>query len=156
MNSTIIDNDAVSQFALNIFRINGLLLRNGDRLTKDIGQSSARWQVLGRTDHQPQTVAQIAKSMGHARQSVQRIADVLVRDGLVIYKSHPADRRTQLLELTPAGKKILADIYARNMIWTKHIMKKFSDQQLSTVNEKLEYIADILEEDEQSKEVAYD
>ena len=76
MESTGKPNDPLSRFALSIFWINGLLLRNGDRLTRSIGQSSARWQVLGRVGDQPQTVAQIARDMGHARQSVQRVADV--------------------------------------------------------------------------------
>src|SRR5215475_6585983 len=95
--------DPLSRFALNIFWVNGLLLRTGDRLTRSIDQSSARWQVLGRVGNQPQTVAQIARDMGHARQSVQRVADVLAKEGLVVYQENPADRRAQLLAQTPHG-----------------------------------------------------
>src|SRR5260370_11849015 len=101
MESTGRANDPLSRFALSIFWINGLLMRTGDRLTRSIGQSSARWQVLGRVGYQPQTVAQIARDMGHARQSVQRVADVLATEGLVVYQKNPAHRRAPLHARTP-------------------------------------------------------
>ena len=48
---------------------------------------------------------QMARDMGHARQSVQRLADALAKEGLVVYKDNPADQRSRLLELTPQGRK---------------------------------------------------
>src|SRR3954470_24310102 len=102
MKSTGMPDDTWSTFALSIFKLNGLLMRAGDGITHPLGQSSARWQVLGRV-FEPQTVAQIARDMGHARQGVQRVADVLVKEGLIVYKDHPTDRRTKFLELTPQG-----------------------------------------------------
>src|SRR5712692_2245400 len=112
MKSTGKPDDAWSKFALSIFKLNGLLIQAGDGITQSIGQSSARWQVLGRA-YEPQTVANMARDIGHSRQSVQRIADVLAKEGLVVYKDNPADRRAQLLELTPAGLEVLTAIYLR-------------------------------------------
>src|SRR5260221_11861452 len=74
MESTGKPNDPLGRFALSIFWIKGLLLRPGDRLTRSIGPSSARGQVLGRVGYQPQTVAQIGGDMCQARQSVPRVA----------------------------------------------------------------------------------
>src|ERR1700687_4195702 len=96
--------DPLSYFAIGIFRINGALLRNGDRITKAIGRSSTRWHVLGQANFNPQTVAQIARNMGQARQSVQRVADVLAREGLVNYTNNTQDKRTQLLVVTSRGE----------------------------------------------------
>jgi DNA-binding MarR family transcriptional regulator len=149
MESTGKPNDPLSRFALSIFLVNGLLLRTGDRLTRSIGQSSARWQVLGRVGYQPQTVAQIARDMGHARQSVQRVANVLAKEGLVVYQKNPAHRRAPLLELTPHGAQILMTIYSLNEQWIQHILTKLNSAQLSAVAEALEEIAHILEADEQ-------
>jgi DNA-binding MarR family transcriptional regulator len=98
--------DAWTGFALAVFRVNGLIMRAGEGISRPLGQSSARWQVLGRA-FEPQTVAAMAKDMGHARQSVQRVADALVADGLVACTAHPTDRRTRLLELTPLGMQVL-------------------------------------------------
>ncbi|MBZ0274639.1 MAG: MarR family transcriptional regulator [Anaerolineae bacterium] len=148
MKSTGMPNDLLSQFSISIFRLNGLLMRNGDRITKSIGQSSARWQVLGRVSYQSQTVAQMARDMGHARQSVQRVADLLVKDGLVVYKDNPADQRAMLLELTPAGAEALAAIYAQYEEWSQHIMTKLDTAQLAEVTDALDKLAQILEADE--------
>jgi DNA-binding MarR family transcriptional regulator len=145
MQSTDKPDDPLSRFSLSIFRLNGLLMRNGDRLTKSIGQSSARWQVLGRVGYQPQTVAQMARDMGHARQSVQRVADVLAAGGLVVYKDNPNDRRAQLIELTPRGLKALLAIYSSYDEWSRHIMTKLDPAQLAEVADALEAIGQILE-----------
>src|SRR5260221_10757673 len=114
--------DVWSKFALSIFKLNGLLMLAGEGITQPIGQSSARWQVLGRVGFEPQTVAEMARDMGHARQSVQRVADVLAKEGLIVYKDHPTDRRTKLLEMTPHGAEILRTIYSLNEQWARHIM----------------------------------
>ncbi|GHO98208.1 hypothetical protein KSF_082560 [Reticulibacter mediterranei] len=105
--------------------------------------------MLGRVGDRPQTVAQIARDMGHARQSVQRVADVLAKEGLVVYQDNPANRRSPLLELTPHGADILRTIYSLNEEWTRHIMTKLNQEQLDAVTGALEEIAHILEADEQ-------
>ena len=144
MKSTGKPDDAWSKFALTIFEINGLLMRAGDGITQSIGQSSARWQVLGRV-FEPQTVAKMARDMGHARQGVQRVADVLVKEGLVVYKDHPTDRRTKLLELTSQGMEVLTAIYVRQVEWSQRIMTKLNPEQVAMVADALEDIGQILE-----------
>ena len=144
MKSTGKPDDAWSKFALNIFEINGLIMRAGDGITRAIGQSSARWQVLGRV-FEPQTVAKMARDMGHARQGVQRVADVLVKEGLIVYKDHPTDRRTKLLELTPQGMEVLTAIYVRQVEWSQRIMTKLNPEQVAMVADALEDIGQILQ-----------
>jgi DNA-binding MarR family transcriptional regulator len=144
MKSTGKPDDAWSKFALTIFEINGLLMRAGDGITQSIGQSSARWQVLGRV-FEPQTVAKMARDMGHARQGVQRVADVLVKEGLIVYKDHPTDRRTKLLELTPQGMEVLTAIYVQQVEWSQRIMTKLNPEQVAMVADALEDIGQILE-----------
>lgn len=139
--------DPLSRFSLSVFRINGLLMRSGDAVTRPLGQSSARWQVLGRAGYQPQTVAQMAREMGHARQSVQRIADVLASEGLVAYADNPADRRARLVELTAKGAEVLEAIYALDAEWSQQLVEKLDLQQLIEVAEALDHIADIFESD---------
>jgi DNA-binding MarR family transcriptional regulator len=140
--------DPVSYFAIVIFRINGSLLRNGDRITKAIGQSSARWHVLGQANFRPQSVAQIARNMGQARQSVQRVADVLAREGLVKYTGNPRDKRAQLLVLTPKGEAVLDEINARHEVWLQHITPKLEADSLALLARQMEQVATVLEENE--------
>ena len=52
-----------------------------------------------------------------ARQSVQRVADVLADDGLVAYEDNPRHRRAKLARLTPEGNRLLARIDAGQRAW---------------------------------------
>ena len=110
--------EALTDLILEIFRVNGDLLVAGDRLTSGTGQTSSRWQVLGAIRTTAQPVAAIAREMGLARQSVQRTADLLARDGLVEYADNPAHRRAKLVRLTVTGRDTLAEISARQVAWT--------------------------------------
>lgn len=144
MSSAEVPDDPLSKFSLSVFAMNGLLMRSGERVTRPLGQSSARWQVLGRAGYQPQTVAQMAQDMGHARQSVQRIADVLAKEGLVAYIDNPADRRARLVELTPEGAAVLNAIYARDQEWSQTLLAKLDPEQLAEVADILDSIGQIL------------
>ncbi len=90
------------------FRLNGQFLARGDRLAAPAGLTASRWQVLYAVYDEPLPVAGVARAMGVARQSVQRIADVLVEQGLAAYEPNPAHRRAKLLRPTPAGRRALA------------------------------------------------
>lgn len=138
--------DPVSRLALAVFHINGLLMRNGERLTRSLGQSSARWQVLGRLGSSPQSVAQMARDMGLARQSVQRVANALENAGLVVFKDLPHDQRTYLLELTPRGREVLQEIYARNRVWAQKVLQRVDAEALTGTASGLERLARVFEE----------
>jgi DNA-binding MarR family transcriptional regulator len=101
--------EAFTKLVIETFRLNGRFLVAGDRLTKDIGLTSARWQVLGtlRNGDAPLTVAQIARSMGLQRQSVQRTVDVLCREGLLRMMDNPRHRRARLVVLTRRGTAVV-------------------------------------------------
>ena len=143
MSPAVNPEDAWTRFAMSLFKVNGLIIRAGEGITNPIGQSSARWQVLGRA-YEPTTVAQIARDIGHARQSVQRIADILATEGLVSYEDNPADRRARLLELTSDGAEVLAKIYERQVDWSLQVMEQLSPTQLVQIANKLEGIAQVL------------
>jgi DNA-binding MarR family transcriptional regulator len=89
----------------------------GEALAKPAGQTLARWLVLEAVQDAPATVAQIARTLHLARQSVQRLADVLVRDGLATYEDNPAHRRAKLVRLTPQGRSALRTIQTAQRAW---------------------------------------
>lgn len=113
--------EALTDLILEVFRLNGRLLAAGDALTRPFGQSSARWQVLGAIADEPRTVASIARNMGLARQSVQRTADVLERDGIVEFVDNPAHRRAKLVRLTRRGRRILDRITEAQAGWANDL-----------------------------------
>lgn len=98
------EQDALSRTALGVFRLNGQFLSVSEKLAEPAGLTAAWWQVLGAVLPEPLPVAGIARVMGITRQSVQRIADLLVREGLAAYETNPAHRRAKLLAPTEAGR----------------------------------------------------
>ena len=109
--------DAFSWVALQVLQLHGLLIEAGDAMAAPMGQTSARWQVLAALEETPRSVAQIARAMNQARQSVQRIGDLLAKEGFAIYEDNPAHQRAKLLRLTPAGLASLRGIQASQRVW---------------------------------------
>ncbi|MFF9068364.1 MarR family winged helix-turn-helix transcriptional regulator [Streptomyces sp. NPDC014891] len=104
------EQDALSRTALGVFRLNGQFLAVSEKLAEPASLTAAWWQVLGAVLPEPLPVAGIARTMGITRQSVQRIADLLVREGLASYEPNPAHRRAKLLAPSEAGRAAIARI----------------------------------------------
>ena len=104
------DQMLLSGAAVTTFKLNGQFLELAERLALPSGLTAAWWQVLGAVLGEPLSVAGIAREMGGARQSVQRIADRLVDGGLATYTDNPAHRRAKLLSPTAAGRAAIAKI----------------------------------------------
>ncbi len=114
---------AFTELLLETFKLNGLLLLEGDRLVHHLNLTSARWQVMGAIDLAlvPLTVAQIARNMGLQRQSVQRLANVLASEGLVQYVENPHHRRAKLVQLTQRGHTTLNKVKQIQVEWANQI-----------------------------------
>src|SRR5215475_9722812 len=102
----------------------------GEALAKPAGQTLARWLVLEAVQDQPATVAQVARTLHLARQGVQRLADLLVRDGLAVYQDNPAHRRAKLLRITPHGRATLRTIQARQADWADAVGAALGEDEL--------------------------
>ena len=136
--------DAFSGFAIRVIRLNGMLGSAGDALAKPAGQTSARWQVLAAAEHEPMTVADAARVLGLARQSVQRVADSLEAEGLLTYEDNPRHRRAKHLALTPAGLSALRTIQAAQAVWANGLGKELGERDLQRANAVLDRALDVL------------
>lgn len=116
---------AATALILTSFRLHGALLAAGDRLTGPVGLTAARWQVLGSVAGaaQPAPVAHVAREMGLTRQSVQRLADQLVADGLLAFEDNPHHKRAPLVVLTEHGRKACDAVTARQVPWANHLAR---------------------------------
>jgi DNA-binding MarR family transcriptional regulator len=122
--------DAFSALAIGVIQLAGHLTLAGDALARPAGQTSARWQVLAGASHANMSVAEIALTLGLARQGVQRIADLLEAEGLARYEDNPAHRRAKLLALTPEGTSALASIKARQAVWADALGAEIGESEL--------------------------
>jgi DNA-binding MarR family transcriptional regulator len=111
---------AAQRFSLlvaDVYELAGELERSGEALARTTGQSGARWKVLSAASVGGQTVAQLARRLGLARQSVQRVADALEDDGLVRYGANPDHQRSPRVSLTAQGEQALARLSAAAAEW---------------------------------------
>lgn len=105
-----------TQLTLEAFKLSGMLSSEGDQLTKAFGLTSSRWKILGALDmsETPLTVPQIGRAMGQSRQAVQRLVDVMAKDGLVELVDNPNHKRAKYVAATPKGDEIREQLY---QIW---------------------------------------
>jgi DNA-binding MarR family transcriptional regulator len=139
--------NALTDLILETFRLNGRLLAAGDALVADIGLTSARWQVLGAIalSPEPLPVARIARAMGLARQSVQRLVDDMQGDGLLSFRANPNHRRAKLVLLTPRGIDAYRRAMKRQGPWAERIGERLSVRQIRTTTAVLQEIRTKLE-----------
>ena len=122
----------------------------GEALAKPAGQTLARWLVLETIQDKPATVAQIARTLHLARQGVQRLADVLVRDGLAVYQDNPAHRRAKLVRLTPEGRTALRTIQTAQAAWADALGAKIGEEELRQASILLDRVLRAVQEPELS------
>ncbi len=113
-----------------VYELAGELERGGEALARSVGQSGARWKVLSAASVGGQTVAQLARRLGLARQSVQRVADALEHDGLVRYESNPDHQRSPRVALSAQGEQLLARLSAAAAQWEDPLAAQLRREEL--------------------------
>jgi DNA-binding MarR family transcriptional regulator len=113
--------DAFTALVLDVAGLGVRFTAKGEALASPAGQTLARWVTLNAVSQGPATVAEIGRMFGYARQSVQRIADLLVADGLATYEENPRHRRAKLLKLTRRGRSVLDRINAAQTAWANDL-----------------------------------
>lgn len=136
--------DALSSLVAQVMRLSGLLTAVGDALAEPAGQTMARWQVLAAVERAPRSVADAARVLGLTRQSVQRVADLLVADGLAQYEDNPGHRRAKLVVLTARGRDALHTIQAAQHTWANALGADVGESELRRANAALARLADAL------------
>lgn len=113
------EGDALTALVLPVFELNGEFLAAAETMTRPVGLTPAWWQVLGATLDEPLTISDIARrvGLGLARQSVQRVADLLVDRGWASYRDNPHHRRAKLLEPTELGRETVRRLAADQHAW---------------------------------------
>ena len=134
----------MSEFVVNVFRLNGLLTAAGDAMAAPAGQTSARWRVLAAIEDAPRTVPQVARAWWLSRQSVQRVADVLVEDGLAVYEDNPGPRRSKLLRITSRGESALRTIREAQRVWADDLGRELGETELRAASAALARMVDAL------------
>jgi DNA-binding MarR family transcriptional regulator len=136
---------AFTELLLEVFRLNGVLLAEGDRLTADLGLTSSRWQVMGAISVHPLSVPYIAREMGLTRQGVQKMVNILVTEGLVEYEDNPHHKSSKLVSLSAEGRSRLSRIDDIQRAWANEIAKDQDVEDLKRTFRFIRQLRDTLE-----------
>ncbi len=124
-------NVLATETVMNIVRTGELLLDQIGRLLRPLGVSSPGGLVLGLLrDHGPMAPSEIGDRLIVTRATVTGLVDSLERRGLVRRTPHPSDRRSLIVEITPDGLKVLAQIRVSVHRQEKAWMSVLSDAEL--------------------------
>ncbi|MET7938560.1 MarR family transcriptional regulator [Streptomyces sp. NPDC005302] len=137
--------DLFSRSALAVFRLNGQYLSVAEDLARPAGITAAWWQVLGAVLGEPLPVSGIARVMGITRQSVQRVADLLVEKGLAAYRPNPAHRRAKLLAPTEQGRAAIAAIGPGHAVYADRVAEALGPDALAETVQVLERLSAVLD-----------
>ena len=138
---------ALTELILETFRLNGRLLAAGDALVRDLGLTSARWQILGAIalSPVPLPVAHIARNMGLTRQTVQKLVNELQSDVMVRFAPNPHHQRARLVLFTDKGHAANEAARQRQRPWAQALADGLAADEieratmlLRTVRQRLE------------------
>jgi DNA-binding MarR family transcriptional regulator len=132
--------DTFTQLILEVTSLGILFTAAGESLAAVGNQTLARWVILDFIEDRPSTVAQIAQRRGIARQAVQRVADLLEREGLAAYQPNPRHRRAKLLLPTTRGRTVLRAISIQQKAWADALGVEIGEARLRTVTRTVEQI----------------
>ena len=129
-----------TEIVLEVFKLGGLLINEGDQLTKEFGITSARWKVLGAIAlaGSPLTVPQIARTMGLSRQAVQRLVDVMHSEEFLELLPNPDHKKAKLVSLSDKGLDIYSKLDKKQVKWanknSQNLTQKDLEAALSVLN----------------------
>lgn len=143
-------NKETNDLIVEVFRLNGLLLATADRLVSKFGLTGARWQVLGAIAQVgvPETTARLARNMGLTRQSVQRVVNEMVAEGMLTLEENPHHKRSKLVVMTPKGEKAFQQAIELQGPWVKALSKGISKKRLKEAKDVLTILGSRLTDQE--------
>jgi DNA-binding MarR family transcriptional regulator len=140
------EQELLSGVAKTVFRLNGQLLNVGEELARPVGLTAAWWQVLGAVLKAPLPVAGIAREMGITRQSVQRVADILVQQGLAEYWPNPAHRRAKLLRASDRGREAIRRISPAHAAVAERLAQELGIEEFRRTADTLTRLSEVLDD----------
>jgi DNA-binding MarR family transcriptional regulator len=137
--------ELLTEIVLLIFRLEADFIAAAEEIAAPAGLTAARWKVLGAVLGQPRTVAEIGRVMGLARQSVQRLADILVEEGLAAYSDNPDHKSARLFTPTKQGRAAVARLAERQANWANRVTCDLTAKKLAACRDTLKELIDEVE-----------
>lgn len=122
---------------LSVFKIVESKLRT--RLRSNFDISIPRFDVLAilHAHDGPMTMGELSSGLMVTTGNVTGIIDTLTGEGLVSKSTNPADRRSQMIEITPAGRKLFGRIAPALARWFEEAMSDMTTAEVKELQKLL-------------------
>lgn len=136
------------------------LLALNDQFLSSQGVRPGRFNLLMIAGHceDPVSPAELADCTGVTRATVSGLLDGMERDGLVVRKSDPADRRQVRVHVTPEGKQLLDRIRPAYCRWFSDLVASLTEaerQLLISLLQKIQHqLSAVRSEEHRASKVA--
>ncbi len=125
-------NVRATEAVMNTIRTADLLFDRIGRLLRPLGVSSAGGLVLGLLrDHGSMSPSEIGERLIVTRATVTGVVDSLERRGYVRRQPNPSDRRSVIIELTPDGLAVVAEVRTRIHRQEREWLAAITDDELA-------------------------
>ncbi|MCU1514825.1 MAG: hypothetical protein JWO10_1915 [Microbacteriaceae bacterium] len=104
--------DDISTLIADIYEAAGALRMSGDEIANAEGITLTQWHLLDALIDPGVTVARAARRIGLSRQAVQKVANEMVKTGMIEFVDNPDHKTSPLLEITAAGRAIQERLWA--------------------------------------------
>ena len=138
-------NVLATEAAMNTIRTADMLFDRIGRLLRPLGVSAAGGLVLGiLRDYGPMSPSELGERLIVSRAAVTGLLDSLERRGFVNRSVNPADRRSLLIDITPAGLRVVQELRTLVHRNEKDWLGALTDDELRTCIGLLHRIQDSL------------
>ena len=109
------------------------------RLRQDFGTTLPRFDLLAQLERHPDglTMRELSKRLMVTGGNVTGITDQLEAEGLVLRETHPSDRRSFTVKLTPQGRRQFKRMAATHETWIVELFAGWTPAQKAQVYELL-------------------
>lgn len=115
--------------------------RLGSNLRSQFGQSFSRFDVLAQLYRAPKRmlpVTGLAEALlASSSRNITGLIDRMEADGLVKRSPHPEDRRSFVVRLTPAGRRLFERMAAEHGRWVREGFDGLSAEKLKELKESM-------------------
>lgn len=134
---------ALTSLVVPVSELQAEFLYAAESVAERHGLTPARWQVLGAALAQAQSVADIARTLGLARQSVQRVADDVVKLGWGEWANNPRHARAKQLVPTEAGRRVLEATQQDQLQWADAVGARLDPNDVAALRTLMSRVTEV-------------
>ena len=132
--------DLAADVADLLHQVNHRIRRQAAETLEPLGATTAQMRAIRALARRgtPMRMSELSEALGIVRRSATSVVDDLEQLGFARRVDDPTDRRAVGVELTPAGRKVMADARRRRRAAAGQVLEPLADHELRTLRDLLQ------------------